>query len=116
MSQFAKYALGAAAALFLTAWQGVAVGTSVGAGTASIGVSYADLDLNRPTDVKILYRRINLAAEEVCGPRSTTGTNLPLPSWERCVAQAVDATVAKLDRPALSAYHREHSSDAARKS
>ena len=118
MSQIAKYVTGALVALLLTAWQGVALGTSVNPEpnqSRSIVVKYADLDLTRPEDVKVLYLRIHRAAARACGERSITGSNLPLPSWSSCVAQAVDAAVTQLDRPALSAYHHEHASDAAPK-
>jgi UrcA family protein len=118
MSQITKYLVGAAAALVLTAWEGVAVGTSLdGAGDPPhpVKVRYADLDLNQPHDVRVLYHRIRLAADRACGEREITGSHLSLPSWEVCVAGAVDQAVLRLDRPALTAYHLQHTIDLARK-
>jgi UrcA family protein len=115
MSQITKYLVGAAAALVLTAWEGVAVGTSLdGAGDPPhpITVWYADLDLNQPHDVRVLYHRIRLAADESCGIGEITGSHLKLPSWKQCVARAVDEAVTRLDRPALTAYHRQHTTEA----
>jgi UrcA family protein len=115
MSEITKYLAGAAAALVLTAWQGVALGTSL-EGTApqphAVTVRYADLDLNQPHDVRVLYHRIRLAADESCGIGEITGSHLKLPSWEQCVARAVDDAVTHLDRPALTAYHRQHTIEA----
>lgn len=115
MSQIAKYLVGAAAAIVLTAGQGVALGTSL-EGTADqphpVTVRYADLDLNQPHDVRVLYHRIRLAADESCGIGEITGSHLKLQSWEQCVVRAVDETVTRLDRPALTAYHREHAIEA----
>ncbi|HEY3809062.1 MAG TPA: UrcA family protein [Steroidobacteraceae bacterium] len=115
MSKLTEYLLGALAALFIVAWQGAALGASLdGSAGQSVTVRYADLDLNRPADVKTLYQRIRHAAYGACGERELTGSHLPLPSWQTCVRDAVDQAVAQLDRPALTAYHREHS-EAARK-
>jgi UrcA family protein len=118
MSAISKYALATAAAVSLTAWQGVALGDSLsGAGeeTQAVVVRFADLDLNQSKDIQILYHRINFAAGIACGPRELTGSRLPLPSWQRCVAAAVDSAVLRLDRPALSAYHRAHTTDTVRR-
>jgi UrcA family protein len=117
MSKLTEYLLGALAALFIVAWQGAALGASLhgpAGQTVSIAVKYADLDLNRPADVKTLYQRIRHAAYGACGQRELTGSHSALPSWQQCVRDAVEQAVARLDRPALTAYHRDHS-EAARK-
>jgi UrcA family protein len=118
MSQITKYLLGAAAALVLTAGQGIALGTSLDGAADQphpVTVKYTDLDLNRPGDVQILYHRVRLAANESCGIGEITGSHLKLQSWEVCVARAVDETVTHLDRPALTAYHRQHTTEVSRK-
>jgi len=115
MSRILRFVVAASAAVLLTAWQGAALGDSLSGVTRSISVQYSDLDLNRPADVRILYQRITHAAGEACGPKVLTGSQLPLPGWEDCVAHAIDAAVSRLDRPALSAYHREHVTDVPRK-
>jgi UrcA family protein len=117
MTKLTEYMLGALAALFIVAWQGAALGASLDgtAGpTVSVTVRYADLDLRRPADVEKLYQRIRHAAYGACGERELTGSHAVLPSWQKCVTDAVDQAVTQLDRPALTAYHREHS-EAARK-
>ena len=114
MSQIMKYALTAVAAVTLAGFQGAALGSS--SDQTQITVRYADLDLNRPENIKILYHRIRLAANLVCGEREVTGSRLPLPSWERCVRVAVDSAVTQVDRAALSAYHRAHTADVAGRS
>jgi UrcA family protein len=73
----------------------------------SLNVRYADLNLDRPADVARLYQRIRLAAEDVCGPRLLTGSHLPAAGYQRCFADAVAQAVARVDRPALSAYHQQ---------
>lgn len=111
MSQITEYLLGAAAALLLVAGQGVALATSLDGASDQphpVTVKYADLDLNQPADVRILYHRVRLAAGESCGISEITGSHAKLPSWRQCVARAVDEAVTRLDRPALTAYHRQH--------
>ena len=73
----------------------------------SVRVRYADLKLDRPADVATLYHRIAFAAESACGPRLLTGSHLPTRSYERCFTAAVAQAVARVDRPALSAYHQQ---------
>jgi UrcA family protein len=80
----------------------------------SVGVRYTDLNLDRPADVATLYHRIATAAEEACGPRLLTGSHQPVPSYERCFNAAVSQAVARVDRPALSAYHQQQLGLAAR--
>ncbi len=111
MNPITKYVLAAAAAATLTLWQAAALGGSLSGAaerTQQVTVRYADLDLAQPQDVKILYHRIRRAADLACGERELTGAHLPLPSWSSCVSAAVDAAVVRVDRPALSAYHRAH--------
>ena len=73
----------------------------------SRNVHYADLNLDRPADVATLYRRIAFAAQDVCGPRELTGSHLPEPGYQLCFEDAVAHAVARVDRPALSAYHQQ---------
>jgi UrcA family protein len=69
-------------------------------------VRYDDLNLAQPRGVAILYARIHAAAEMVCGQAQRIGSRLVSNAWKVCVAEAVDQAVAKVDRPALTAYHR----------
>ena len=70
-------------------------------------VRYADLNLDRPADVATLYHRIAAAAQDICGPRLLTGSHLPEPGYQLCFEDAVAHAVARVDRPALSAYHQQ---------
>jgi UrcA family protein len=71
----------------------------------STRVHYADLNLNQPVGVAALYHRITRAANRVCGQRTLTGSNYPLPDYTRCYNKAIASAVARVDRPQLSAYY-----------
>ena len=60
--------LAAFAAAFLVA---PAQAQSGSAQPASLSVEYSDLDLSNPADVRRLDRRIEIAAEQACGPVSS---------------------------------------------
>jgi len=65
-------------------------------------VSYADLDISKPADAKILYGRIVKAAREVC---NYTGYD-PLGAAQvrnRCINYSIDNAVKDVGSPALSA-------------
>jgi UrcA family protein len=82
--------------------------SSVGFQRSSL-VHYSDLDLNRQQDVAKLYTRITAAADQLCGPRSLTGIHYKWTDYARCYNATVAQTVAKVDRPTLSAYFQQHS-------
>jgi UrcA family protein len=73
----------------------------------SVTVHYADLNLNQPADAAKLYHRIAVAAGSTCGQRELVGTHFVSPAYERCVTDAIAQAVARVDRPALSAYHQQ---------
>jgi UrcA family protein len=60
-------------------------------------VRFADLDLNAPQDVAELYRRIENAARKVCAEH--------VRDKDDCIRRAIANAVAKIDRPALTAFH-----------
>jgi UrcA family protein len=65
-------------------------------------VSYADLDISKPADAKVLYGRIVKAAREVC---NYTGFD-PLGAAQvrlRCIDYAITNAVKDVGSPALSA-------------
>jgi UrcA family protein len=70
-------------------------------------VSVKDLDLKRPADVATFYARIRKAAQEVCGGDPVTGSRLNSIEQQECIARAMDATVAAVNRAELSAYHHQ---------
>ena len=87
------------------------------AGTApGLQVKVGDLDLTHPAGVAILYKRLQFAAQQVCGPSVVTGSRIESSPQKACVKDAVDNAVRQIDRPALTAYHRSHAaqSDTAR--
>lgn len=77
-------------------------------GVEQTTVHFADLNIDQPAGAAVLYRRIQFAAERVCGEPKLPGSFIVSPFWRRCVAQAIDRAVVGVDRPALTAYHRAH--------
>src|SRR5216684_8848694 len=93
----------AALLLLAGAWQCAALAAAPAAPTArdveQITVHFGDLNIDQTAGAAVLYRRIQLAAEQVCGEPQLTGSHMVSPVWRRCVAQAVDGAVVALDRP-----------------
>ncbi len=79
----------------------------------SLKVRFGDLNLQQPRDVARLYNRIRVAADEMCGPRSVGGFYVASNDYQHCYADTIAQTVARLDRPAVTAYYRERSAEAA---
>jgi UrcA family protein len=73
-------------------------------------VRFADLNLNRSQDVAELYSRIEIAVDQVCGPRTLTGFYTTAPGYERCYRDAMAQAIGRVDRPALTALYREQMS------
>src|SRR5262245_21233187 len=70
-------------------------------------VSYADLDLSKPAGAQTLYKRIKAAARQVCGPSDQYTFVTPARAFRECYAKAIADAVAQVDRPSLTALHRE---------
>lgn len=70
-------------------------------------IRISDLDLAKTEDVAKLYRRIHSAAEAVCSSGAITGTRLPAKAQPRCLNEAVDGAIARINKAALWAYHRQ---------
>jgi UrcA family protein len=69
---------------------------------------FADLDLSHSQGAAVLYRRLKGAAETVCGVEGSV-LSRDLGSHKRsqeCIRSALDAAVAKVNQPALTAYYR----------
>lgn len=73
----------------------------------STGVYYSDMSFHDTADVAALYRRITMAAQQVCGPRSETGSYAISPGYARCYSAAVQSAVADIDRAPLTAYYQQ---------
>ena len=72
-------------------------------------VQFADLDLSHTQGAAALYQRLKRAAETVCGPFDLRDLGQRV-RFESCVSSAISAAVAKVDRPALTAYYKAHTS------
>lgn len=89
----------AAAALTVTAAPAALADDPVA--VASKRVSLAGMDLATTQDAQKLYRRLRHAAKDVCAYSSATRVYS-----QECARQALDASVAELNAPAVDALHR----------
>ena len=72
------------------------------AGSVSLTVKFADLNISKPTGAAVLYARINAAAKNACSFywfKSDADEN-------RCVHDAILNTVNKINQPALFAVYK----------
>jgi UrcA family protein len=94
------------------AWQCAVLAATTNAPRAEdveqITVHFGDLNLDQPAGVAVLYRRIRNAAEQVCGAPKAPGSMIPSLAWRSCVADSIERSVIAVDRPALTAYYRSH--------
>ena len=70
----------------------------------AVTVRYGDLDLSRPADAAKFYTRILHAAKVVCAPEDYR-VLLQVGGTHECVRATVEATVAHVAIPQLTAYH-----------
>ena len=70
-------------------------------------VRYSDLNLQRPSDVARLYDRIAIAADQVCGPRSLTGSYSKSAIYTNCYDDAVAQAVARVNQAPLTEYYEQ---------
>jgi UrcA family protein len=70
-------------------------------------VHYGDLDLARPGSAARLYVRLADAAEKVCSPLDSPDLSLGQ-RHRRCVEEALDAAVTRVNDPRLTAYRLAH--------
>jgi UrcA family protein len=79
-----------------------------------VTVGYSDLDLSKPAGAQTLYQRIKSAAAQVCGSRGHYTRLESRKLWRDCYDGAVANAVAQIDRPSLTALHKEAADRAAR--
>lgn len=85
-----------------------AFGDSIHVEKRSVKVSYADLNLNNEKGVAVLYRRLHVASESVCGVRlardqkSMRFMKIAEDCYEEALSRAVDAVGSEL----LLAHHQ----------
>ena len=103
--------------LLAGAWQCSALAapaTPAARDTEQLTVYFGDLNIDQTAGAAVLYRRIKHAAERVCGEPHLPDSHMVSASWRKCVAQAIDGAVVAVDRPALTVYHRVHTSPSER--
>jgi UrcA family protein len=71
----------------------------------SIGVRTADLNPNSDADAKVLLRRIQSAAGHGCGEKPNMVELSRMRVFNLCVGASVDATVARIGNPRLTALN-----------
>ena len=69
-------------------------------------VHFADLDLTRSQGAAVLYQRLEGAARTVCASLDARDLASQM-RFKGCVETAIGTAVAKVDRPALTAYYKE---------
>jgi UrcA family protein len=81
--------------------------------TVNIKVKFADLDLDKPADARILFSRLEKAAKRGCGPVSLSPSRYDLTptafdhDYKVCVTRAIGDVVARLNAPLVSLVYDE---------
>jgi UrcA family protein len=100
--------------LTLTSLLGFGAAMAAADATASnsrdVTVSYKDLDLARPADVRTLYKRIENAAASACLEAPPTADLARHLAWEHCYSAAIDSAVMQVRSPELLALYRSQPS------
>lgn len=76
-------------------------------------VNFADLNLNKPGDVAVLYKRIQKAAKDVCIGDWPSTWVYNRRAFKRCFKLTVDKAVMRIDNTALTAMHLNQSKSVA---
>ena len=71
-------------------------------------VRFADLDTASAQGAAVLYRRIKSAAESVCKELAPDRQLGLMQAYTNCMQTAIGHAVAKVDRPAVTAYAAAH--------
>jgi UrcA family protein len=70
-----------------------------------IDVHFADLDLTRNEGAAVLYQRLEASAKAVCASLDARDVASQM-RFRECVETAIGSAVAKVDRPALTAFYK----------
>ena len=68
-------------------------------------VTFADLDLNRVSGADAMLARLKRAARDVCGEAAAPRDLAKARRHRACVAATMDATVARVDAPLVTARY-----------
>ena len=71
----------------------------------SVVVKYGDLNLDTVDGIATLHARLNKAARQVCSQLDSRVLGLR-DQYDLCVSSAVSQSVAKVDNPRLTSFHR----------
>ena len=77
-------------------------------GDTVVRVSYADLNLSSQAGLEVLYRRLQGAADSVCGPRRSlreAGSQQQLIDNKQCYRSLLSKLVAKVGNAKLTEIH-----------
>jgi len=74
----------------------------------SVKVHFGDLDLNSPAGAERLYKRLSVAARDVCGEEWDIIDLQQLADIRECRSDAVEDAVTTVDRPMLTAAYEHH--------
>jgi UrcA family protein len=87
---------------------GIAAGittSSHAAAPPSIQVAYAGLDVSQPVGAQLLYRRLQQAAQGVCGKLDPIDVGAYL-RWQHCYDAALQRAVLQVNAPELLVVYR----------
>jgi UrcA family protein len=72
----------------------------------STTIRFADLNLESPEGARALYSRIRSAAGSLCGEQFSLWDGNRSREWNDCYRTTIEHAVVRLNRPALTAVHR----------
>ncbi len=98
---------GASLVLFLAGMANVVAAPGYESDAEEIKVSFADLNIEREAGAKVLYRRLQNAAENACGVDSlhVLGSVHRLATARDCYRDTLDELVTEIDSAALKKIH-----------
>jgi len=107
MSKFVSIVTTSIIALALCAPSIAAAEADAGLKGTAKKVSYADLNLDKKEGAIIMYKRLQIAARQVCGVRTFTlkGSLLEVAEKNVCYHDTLDAAVSKLDNQYVNNLH-----------
>lgn len=104
----------AAAAVALTMFALVAVDAHADepkGNPPSVTVQFSDLAMTTTAGAAKVYRKLRVAANQVCSVNGATKSARDYVRQKECVEQALTNAVREIDRPTLTALHASHARD-----